>query len=474
MTLEFPLWTQDQDYSARLDRMLIHSQWDEGVMDLTAFKVSQTGAGGFTVDVSTGMAVVAGDDEPNQGSYLIRCTATEVPTVGPAPGSNSRYDIVVLRMNDTTAGWTNPSGGGTIDDVAQVVVIAGVAAASPTVPATPTSAILLAVIGPITPGTGSITNSIITDARTIAGSKAVPVGASVPYTGSEAYIPNGYLVEGGQAVLRASYPRLNALYEALGYPYGNGNGTTTFNVRDKRGRVGIGLDNMGGSDAGRIDAANTLGGTGGSNDAIVVTHDHSVNPPSTALSITDPQHLHSVDPPSTAVAITDPTHGHTINHDHGAATSGGGSSHSHGVGTYDTTYGGDHWHSIGGGWNFVIANSTPGGGINVVGGGGTVSQATTTAVGAGEGNHVHDITGTSAAESGHTHTVAVPTYFGSSSGAGTGITASVNIAAFNSASAATGISGSVDIASFTSGSAGASGDDANLPPYILEVSLVRT
>lgn len=47
-------------------------------------------------------------------------------------------------------------------------------------------------------------------------------------------------------------------------PYGVGNGTTTFNLPDERGRVPVAPDDMGGSDAGRISkAAQQLGGTGG-------------------------------------------------------------------------------------------------------------------------------------------------------------------------------------------------------------------
>jgi len=58
---------------------------------------------------------------------------------------------------------------------------------------------------------------------------------------------------------------------------------------DLRGRVTIGLDNMGGSDQGRVAMANTLGLGGGSN---------------------------------TISEAMLPAHAHTINHDHGSVTSG--------------------------------------------------------------------------------------------------------------------------------------------------------
>ena len=87
----------------------------------------------------------------------------------------------------------------------------------------------------------------------------VPVGTMLPWSGAEASIPAGWLLCSGQAVVRATYVALNALYSTATYPYGVGNGTTTFNVPDMRGRLPVGLDNMGGVDAGRIATANTLG-----------------------------------------------------------------------------------------------------------------------------------------------------------------------------------------------------------------------
>lgn len=281
MTIENPVWMQNNPYSARLDRGIIAQLWDEGVMDLASFKVTQRAAGAnFSVDVTAGRAVVAGDDQPNQGNYLIHSTAGENRTVTAAPGSNSRYDIVVLRVND-------PNAGGGAGDNATIAVIAGTAAASPTVPATPASAILLAVIGPIATATSSITNAIIADARTLAGRRD-DAGTAKVWTG--AVLPNGWLWEAGQAVSRTTYAALHALYAAAGYPYGAGDGSTTFNVRDMRGRAAVGLDNLGGTDAGRLSVANTLGGTGGA-QTVTLTAAQSGSP-AHAHPITDPGHAH--------------------------------------------------------------------------------------------------------------------------------------------------------------------------------------
>src|SRR5690606_17924135 len=57
---------------------------------------------------------------------------------------------------------------GSGDDKATVEVVTGTASSSPVVPSVPDSAILLAVIGPITSSTTTITDDLITDARSMA------------------------------------------------------------------------------------------------------------------------------------------------------------------------------------------------------------------------------------------------------------------------------------------------------------------
>jgi microcystin-dependent protein len=49
------------------------------------------------------------------------------------------------------------------------------------------------------------------------------------------------------------------LFAIVSTTYGVGDGTTTFNLPDLRGRTVAGIDNMGGTDAGRLDIANSSG-----------------------------------------------------------------------------------------------------------------------------------------------------------------------------------------------------------------------
>lgn len=107
-------------------------------------------------------------------------------------------------------------------------------------------------------------------------SNAYPAGAVMPFAGSTA--PNGWLLCYGQAVSRTAYP---FLYAAIGTTYGAGDGSTTFNVPDLRGRVPAGVDNMGGSAQNRITSAvsgitgTTLGAAGGDQRLHAHTHGHN-------------------------------------------------------------------------------------------------------------------------------------------------------------------------------------------------------
>lgn len=93
----------------------------------------------------------------------------------------------------------------------------------------------------------------------------MPIGTVLPFAGSSA--PSGYLLCYGQAVSRTDYADLFAI---LSTTYGVGDGSTTFNLPDLRGRVVAGKDDMGGSAASRLTSTvmspngNTLGATGGS------------------------------------------------------------------------------------------------------------------------------------------------------------------------------------------------------------------
>ena len=87
-----------------------------------------------------------------------------------------------------------------------------------------------------------------------------PVGIIMAFAGTT--VPDGWLLCDGRALLRIEYP---SLFGAIGTRFGRGNGRTTFNIPDLRGRFALGQDAMGGVPAGRVTAAAaaTTGGSGG-------------------------------------------------------------------------------------------------------------------------------------------------------------------------------------------------------------------
>jgi len=99
------------------------------------------------------------------------------------------------------------------------------------------------------------------------GYSAIPLGCILPYSAATASAPTGFAFCNGQAVNRTTFAELYAL---VGDQYGAGDGTTTFNLPDLRGRAVAGRDNMGGTAANRVTTAGSgingvsLGANGGS------------------------------------------------------------------------------------------------------------------------------------------------------------------------------------------------------------------
>lgn len=133
-------------------------------------------------------------------------------------------------------------------------------------------------------------------------------GAVLPFAGANA--PTGWLMCDGSAVSRTTFAEL---FASIGTTYGTGDGSTTFNLPDLRGRVAAGKDNMGGTPANRLTAAGagitgtSLGATGGNQTHTLTTaqmpaHNHAVSDPGHAHSVYDPGHAHGV---------YDPGHSHS-------------------------------------------------------------------------------------------------------------------------------------------------------------------
>ena len=106
----------------------------------------------------------------------------------------------------------------------------------------------------------------------------VPAGVITMYGATSP--PSGWLVCNGQAVSRKTY---SALFAAIGTTYGSGDGSTTFNVPNLKGRVPVGYD------TGQTEFS-TVGKTGGAK-----THKLTVNEM--------PKHRHSLNRSSHSQAM---------------------------------------------------------------------------------------------------------------------------------------------------------------------------
>lgn len=128
-----------------------------------------------------------------------------------------------------------------------------------------------------------------------------------------ASVPAGWLLCAGQAVSRTTYA---ALFAEIGTTYGVGDGTTTFNVPDYRGRTLFGRDDMGGAAANRLTVAGsslsgvTLGAVGGSQ--FLAQHTHAITDPGHIHTVTDPGHSHTYADPGHVHSVIDPGHVHNL------------------------------------------------------------------------------------------------------------------------------------------------------------------
>jgi microcystin-dependent protein len=176
------------------------------------------------------------------------------------------------------------------------------------------------------------------------GTFLVPTGSLVMWPSNT--IPTDWKLCNGDAISRTTFA---TLYSLIGTTFGAGDGSTTFNVPDYRNRMPYGADSV------------SVGATGGSANAIVVSHNHG-----------------------------GATGGQSVTHTHGVSITTGGQSvqHTHNMTTYVGV-------NAGGGATAYVGNNS---------GGGTGSPEITSV---NSVDHNHAVSGTTATNSvDHTHTIA--------------------------------------------------------------------
>jgi microcystin-dependent protein len=143
---------------------------------------------------------------------------------------------------------------------------------------------------------------------------SLPIGSVISYAGSTA--PTGWIICDGSAVSRTDY---SSLFAAIGTSFGSGDGSTTFNVPDLRGRTPYGKGTNTDNDA--------LGESDGVAEA-------SRTPKTTLTTAQIPAHTHNIGLSAAAPAVNASDQGArgqpANNLTQTSSSTGGGGSHNHG------------------------------------------------------------------------------------------------------------------------------------------------
>jgi microcystin-dependent protein len=109
---------------------------------------------------------------------------------------------------------------------------------------------------------GNTKSATLTEIANAIINAITPSGIIDVYAGASA--PSGWFLCQGQAISRTTYA---ALFTAIGTTYGAGDGSTTFNLPDLRGRVPLGVGTSSANGA----TAHTLGQVGGEETHVLST-----------------------------------------------------------------------------------------------------------------------------------------------------------------------------------------------------------
>jgi len=126
---------------------------------------------------------------------------------------------------------------------------------------------------------------------------AFPVGTIMYFMQngtSVATVINGFALEcNGVAVSRTTYTNLNTLLSGMSYPFGSGDGSTTFNLPDTRGRALYHMAASGNADVNGIGDSDgvALASRTPKHNTTVGSHNHSGS--SLTATVTDPGHSHT-------------------------------------------------------------------------------------------------------------------------------------------------------------------------------------
>jgi hypothetical protein len=209
------------------------------------YVITNNTSGGYAITIggATGTAVTI----PNGVTAQVYCDGANTYSAQTGSAGNFTVNGTLVAAGLTDTG--NLSVGGTL----------GVTGA-----ASLTTGSISGVMTAPTAAAGTNTTQLATTAFVL--SNGAPTGGLIMWGTGTA--PSGWLLCAGAAVSRTTYA---ALFAVIGTTFGVGDGTTTFNLPNYTNRMPYGT---------------TLAATGGSADAVVVSHTHTA-------TVTDPGHSHT-------------------------------------------------------------------------------------------------------------------------------------------------------------------------------------
>lgn len=183
-----PILVDGATHSGQQFRMLVRdlARGAEGVTEGDDLRVTQLSTPGSGVQISTGSGVIRGRVSTFQGTYAACNTGSDTVGVSSNGGGGTRYDLVVLRVED-------PDYEGTLDPVTDEInyfqVISNVSSTTASAPDGRTCIPLARLAIPAS--TSTITDAMITDVRRVANPRResrllpqTPATASANITGS--------------------------------------------------------------------------------------------------------------------------------------------------------------------------------------------------------------------------------------------------------------------------------------------------
>lgn len=164
---------------------------------------------------------------PDLSAYQPKVANVSDTEIGYLDGVTSNIQLQIDSKLDTTIA-SNTYATISYTDTAVTTAVSNVIDASPTT---------LDTLNELAAALGDDPNFATTITNLVAEKMANVPGMISQYAGATS--PNGWLICDGSAVSRTTY---SSLFTAIGTTYGTGNGSTTFNLPNLKGRVVVGVD----------------------------------------------------------------------------------------------------------------------------------------------------------------------------------------------------------------------------------------